>query len=509
MVEQNKIIGEDSIPEPEYLIKSIAEQGYSLETSLADLMDNSISANADKIEILVKMETEPFILFLADNGDGMDDEALKNNMKFPSNSPEIKRNKNDLGRFGLGMKTASFSQTRCFTVLSRKKGMKEYCGRTWDVDYLKEEGWKIIINEKDQIKEYLLEYEKLSHAHLNKFENFSANTIIIWKGLYKFENYLAEEDRKLALKREINDVTNEHLSIVFHRFMENKKKPLKIRVNNIILNPFNPFPNHLSDFRSIPNKQRNVRDDVLRMEGFVLPSRSIGESKSGVSEWTTKSRGLMEMEGLYIYRSNRLIRFGDWNGVVKKSPRLQLARLMVEVGNGVDHLLHLNVAKSQITIPYDLRQAFLRYVIILKEEAEKEYYNNTTTTNPRIKGNKKEFFLFNKIPSSKGMLLAFNEEFPLLRELRASLSGPQKGNFNLFLKTVNTSINKIRQVHEDRSFNEARDKDILSESELFNAIDNLILKGVSKSQILESIIPNLGYSFESLPSKLKTILKNE
>ena len=110
---------EDVTPNPEYLIKSIAEQGYSLETALADLMDNSISANADKIEMLIRMDQEPFVLFLADNGDGMDEETLKSNMHFPSKSPDSFRNTSDLGRFGLGMKTASFSQTRKFTVISR------------------------------------------------------------------------------------------------------------------------------------------------------------------------------------------------------------------------------------------------------------------------------------------------------------------------------------------------------------------------------------------------------
>ena len=131
------IKSEDASPNPEYLIKSIAEQGYSLETSLADLIDNSISAKADKIEILVDTDTEPFRLFLADNGEGMTEDELKNNMQFPSNSPENSRLNSDLGRFGLGMKTASFSQTRKFTVLSKKKGEKKYNGRTWDVNFLK------------------------------------------------------------------------------------------------------------------------------------------------------------------------------------------------------------------------------------------------------------------------------------------------------------------------------------------------------------------------------------
>jgi hypothetical protein len=86
MTEMKNIDFEKADPNPEYLIKSIAEQGYSLESALADLMDNSISANANKIEVLIKMEQEPFTLFIADNGNGMDEETLKASMQFPSNS---------------------------------------------------------------------------------------------------------------------------------------------------------------------------------------------------------------------------------------------------------------------------------------------------------------------------------------------------------------------------------------------------------------------------------------
>ena len=108
---------ESAEPNPEFLIKSIAEQGYSLETALADLMDNSISAGADCIEVMIRMDEEPFTLFLADNGLGMDEDELRQKMQFPSSSPEKDRQQIDLGRFGLGMKTASFSQTRRFSVI--------------------------------------------------------------------------------------------------------------------------------------------------------------------------------------------------------------------------------------------------------------------------------------------------------------------------------------------------------------------------------------------------------
>ena len=142
---------EDVTPNPEYLIKSIAEQGYSLETALADLIDNSISANASQVEILIDIEQKPFTLFIADDGDGMSETVLKKSMQFPSNSPDNSRLKNVLGRFGLGMKSASFSQSRKFTVLSRIRGNKKYCGRTWDLDLLKSGKWQIIVNTDEEI----------------------------------------------------------------------------------------------------------------------------------------------------------------------------------------------------------------------------------------------------------------------------------------------------------------------------------------------------------------------
>ena len=151
---------EDVTPNPEHLIKSIAEQGYSLESALADLMDNSISANADKIEILIKMDKEPFTLFLADNGSGMDEETLKSSMHFPSKSPDSKRDTLDLGRFGLGMKTASFSQTRKFTVISKEKESSKYAGRTWDLNLLKDNKWNLLVNSDEDISKILQDYKE-------------------------------------------------------------------------------------------------------------------------------------------------------------------------------------------------------------------------------------------------------------------------------------------------------------------------------------------------------------
>jgi hypothetical protein len=506
MMENNTIQSEVAEPNPEYLIKSIAEQGYSLESSLADLMDNSVFANANKIEVLIKMEKEPFTLFIADNGKGMDEETLKASMQFPSNSPEKERDTSDLGRFGLGMKTASFSQSRCFTVLSRKKGTKNFSGRTWDVNYLKLVGkWRLIVNTQEEITKLIQQYHSLSEGHLNRFKNFEANTIVVWNGLYKFENYLEKDNRQAALKKQITEVTFDYLSIVFHRYMERKVNPLQIRINNNLIAPFNPFPTTLTDFRSIEFKQKKFNTDTIKIEGFILPSRSIDESQS-ISIWTTKNRSLMDMEGIYIYRADRLIHFGGWNGLIKKAPRLQLARLRVGIGNSVDHLLHLNVAKSQIEIPHDLTVAFEKYIDELKTQAEREFFNKDIR---KFSSNRKEdnVQLFERKASNKGTLLEVNNSFPLLKSLMSELKKEQLTKLNLVIRMINTRINEIRQTHEVKEFVGIEEKDGLSLKDLITCVNELIESGLSSEMIKNEILPNLGFTESSLPQEVLQLLK--
>jgi hypothetical protein len=465
-------------------------------------MDNSISADADNIEILLDLDVEPFTLFLVDNGNGMSEEKLQAAMQFPSKSPDDDRNKNDLGRFGLGLKTASFSQTRKFSVITRDKDNEEYSGRTWDVDILRTEGWKLVINTQEEIKELVGRYTRLSSEYLNRVEDFEPSTIVIWHGLYKFEDYIENANRLTALKREITEVTSEYLSLVFHRFMERKNFPLRVRINNKLLTPFNPFPASEKGLRKVQFKQRIFGEDFIKMEGFVLPVGAIEESEKGNSIWVTKYMGLMEMEGVYIYRADRIILFGGWNGLIKKAPRLQLARLRVEIGNAADHLLHLNVAKSQVIIPHDLKEAFSKYIQNLKEEAVREYYN---------RGNKKisatpskseiQLNLFNKNASNKGVVLNFNKEFPLYKSVSQSLEFRENGHFLALMKMVETAVNNIRNTHSPEQYRGAEETSI-STKELSVSIDEFLRNGLDKKTIIKDILPLLGFDVDSLPQEV-------
>lgn len=491
---------EDVTPNPEFLIKSIAEQGYSLETSIADLIDNSISAQALNIEILVDTQTAPFALFITDNGLGMTEAELQNNMKFPSSSMESQRANWDLGRFGLGLKTASFAQTRKFTVISKKEGDKRYAARTWDVNHLKNTGrWEVLVNTEKEIEDILKAYNALSNGFLNPFDGYIPNTIILWHGLYKFDSKYNSENKYTYLQKELNDNAKDYLQLIFHRFME-KPEPLTIRLNNDHLTAFNPFP---QDARSLPGQQKLLLDSKLKIEGFVLPNRSINESKE-VSHWTLANKSLMDMEGIYIYRADRIIAYGGWNGLIKKSARLQLARLKVEIDNGVDNLFHLNVAKSSITIPFTEQFAFVRYVSELKNEAEKEYFNYDRKAKS-IKTSYNE--IFKKTPTSHGLALEFDDEFPLLKSLVGTLSDTQIKQLRIILRMVTTTVNKIKKVHGEDSFVNLVEKDNIDEHHLIITINNLLENGYTKDYVYNNIIPMMGIKQDSMPESILKLLK--
>lgn len=494
---------EEAMPNPEHLIKSIAEQGYTLETALADLLDNSISANAQNIEIMSTNLENKLKVFITDNGEGMSEFDLSSNMMFPSKSVDSSRSVTDLGRFGLGMKTASFSQTRKFTVLSRKKGTVSFSGRTWDVSYLKQCGkWRILVNSESEILELLKAYENVSANHLKSFENYIPNTIIIWDGLYKFENYIDPKNQYKHFKEQINTETREYLGIVFHKFMTQQSNSLQIRVNNLRVEAFDPFVAINGDSaRSLGEKEMKFGKDVLKMNAFVLPV----EACENEANWTTEKKNLMDLEGLYIYRGKRIIFFGGWNGIIKKETKLKLARLKIEFENINDDKLQLNVSKSKIEIPYELKIGVLRYLIELREQAKKEY-NNRGLKQSKSKTVVSTIDLLTRVPTTKGVFYKINNEFPVLNEINLSLNEIQKKKLQLLLRAINFKINKQRHAETDY-IDYIEKTEPIDINSLGDVISKVLKMGVDKKNIFNLILKDLGYSQENIPEKIKKMLK--
>lgn len=472
-------------PNPQYLIKSIAEQGYSLETAFADLIDNSISAECRDIEILTDT-TNGFTVFITDNGIGMDKQRLIESLSIPSSDLDNERSLKDLGRFGLGLKTASFSQTRNLTVLSKKEGDKKYNGFSWDVEYLKKtKDWTLKVLTDDEINILLRTYHTASDTHLNKFENFIPNTLVIWQGLFKYENYLQEQNKIKALNSDLSDNVEEYLSISFHRFIS---RGLKIRLNNRILKEFNPFP-EVESIIKLPKRLGYISNSSIKFEGFVIPYEAIKESREQFNRWTTPKKSLMDMEGLYIYRGDRLISYGGWHGIIKRSGKMQLGRMKIDIGNDLDNVLKLNVAKSQIEIPFELKSEFNRSLEDLRENAQKEFYNVGLKEIKNIQKEDKDKDLFSKVYTNKGSLIYINYDNPLLNFLFESFDDDQKKIFKILTKNLNAVFNKNRQFDADTIINEDRDSVNLDEIE--TAIAKLRELGIDEESIRKKYISTI------------------
>lgn len=424
-------------PPPVFFIKSISEQGYSLSTAIADLIDNSIAANASRVEILIDTGSRPLKLFIADNGNGMTSDNLTENMRFPSADLEENRDINDLGRFGLGLKTASFSQARKFTVISKFGDYSDnYEGRTWDVEYLKRtKEWTLIVEELHQIDSQLCDYNLLSKSFHSYNENFKTQTLIVWNDLYKIEKLKT----KVEINEEIEELRN-HLSLVFHRFI--KTGALCIRLNNSLVLAFDPFPVHQIDVQSVSESFWQIDNDFIKFQGIILPKRAAEESKSEESIWNIYGKTLEELQGIYIYRNKRLINYGGWLRSIPKSLQLQFGRIRVDISNLNDALFHLNVAKASIKIPFSLKKAMADMVNTVARQAGKEYRERILSNVIKTRVKSAGFSLISKEISSVGPVLRVNNEFELIRQLRNNLNDDDTKKLNIVLNLLEKSLNQ-------------------------------------------------------------------
>ena len=205
------------------LMESTRAIGYSIEAAIADIIDNSIAASASRVDIDFFPIGESYIAIL-DNGWGMTSESLIAAMQYGSRNPLETRDENDLGRYGLGMKTASLSQCRILTVLSKKAGV--LTGAQWNLNHIQRaESWSLLLIDAEEAKEYP------SFDKLNQYEN---GTLVIWQDLDKFA--VGETDIAEAFTRKM-ELIREHLSLVFHRYLSGEpglKKLDKLPAEKII-----------------------------------------------------------------------------------------------------------------------------------------------------------------------------------------------------------------------------------------------------------------------------------
>ena len=241
-------------PSAKTLVESIRSMGYSFDTAIADIIDNSVSANATRIDINLYLKPD-YQISIIDNGNGMNRDQLEEAMRYGSSNPREIRRENDLGRFGLGMKSASLSQCRKLIVTSKYKG--NISSFSWDLD---------LIESRDDWA--LIEYDDLEIRQLkdiNLLENHKSGTMVSWYGFDKLEASAKTLDK--ALPFQLDNAKN-YISLVFHRYIHSG---LEIYVNNIILNTIDPFlQNHPLTIRKREQKI-DVDGHYIYVKPYILP----------------------------------------------------------------------------------------------------------------------------------------------------------------------------------------------------------------------------------------------
>lgn len=341
-------------PNPKSTINSYRSFGYNLSTAIADIIDNSISANADEIRIGYKWDGQNSYISISDNGIGMNKEELVLAMTPGSKDPEEERSEKDLGRFGMGLKTASFSQCKRLTCITKRENYATI-KRCWDIDYINSENeWQLI----DFVSDI---------SFLKKIEMQKSGTLVLWEKLDRIVGNAetSNESVKNAFYQEMVNV-KEHLSLVFHKFIESKR--IKIFFQNDEIEPYNPF---LLNLNPKPEMGQPEIFGNVEITYFILPHMSeIGKTDY---ENSGGSLGWFNAQGFYIYRGDRLLVAGDWLGLEKKRDYSKLARIMVNFTNSNDFNWHLDIKKSTATPPIEIRRELSRIAKIAIMKSAKIY----------------------------------------------------------------------------------------------------------------------------------------
>lgn len=368
---------------------------YDLPSALADLLDNSIKAKAAVIDIrCIREDGGPEVRIL-DDGEGMSAAELYVAMRPASSNPDIERAADDLGRFGWGMKTASLSQCRRLTVLTRKDGRSS--GAVWDLDDLAD--WKMGILDDTEIAE-------LSDPRLSERDG----TEIIWSRCDRLSEFGKVKNKGF------NDLVahaKSQLALIFHRYLNGDAglRRIVIRFNGDPLKPYDPFLRHHEATQTLPPEKLSLNGQPIDVQAFVLPHYS--KVTSAEHERMGGEEGFIRNQGFYVYRQHRLIIHGTWFRLVKHGELSQLVRIAVNIPNSLDAIWKITLDKADAQLPSGLRSRLKDIIDGLKKKSGKVFQSK----GGRIKPASGKTQVWAKYVRNGAIRYYLNREHPLMASL--------------------------------------------------------------------------------------------
>jgi hypothetical protein len=326
----------DAAPNASSLIEGHRDFGYTLETAIADIIDNSITASAKTVNIIVDTTSESPSLAIVDDGVGMNEFELIDAMRLGSKNPLHLRENSDLGRFGLGLKSASFSQCRRLCVGSVRDGILTTA--TWDLDEIsRRNNWALDLNNELNGPRGL----ELPTVH---------GTVVIWNKLDRLSGGIISDAKRRSeyLNAALSDAER-YIRLVFHRFLSGTRPGLRITLNGRRLKPIDPLASSHSAAQIGPEEVIPLPDGDVVIQCVTLPHHKM----MAEADWMELGgqEGHLRSQGLYVYRGSRLIIAGGWLGLARQTELTKLCRVRIDIPNSMDALWKIDVKKASAQLP--------------------------------------------------------------------------------------------------------------------------------------------------------------
>jgi hypothetical protein len=449
-------------PEAPALITSLRGLGYSPETALADLIDNSITAQARTVEIDLRWNDGTPLVAILDDGKGMDEKRLAQALKLGGQGPESPRDAADLGRFGMGLKTASLSQCRRLTVITKAGAIVN--AAALDIDTIATRGWIAIV--PDPLP---------SLPFVSELAQRPTGTVIIWDRIDELSGLAGLQNEAFYLRVE---EIRAHLGMVFHRFISGDASRLSIILNGRAIKAWDPFQTTHPSTRELPSERIRHAGASFTVKPYVLPHRDRFhndrdyELAGGPGGWGAR-------QGFYVYRNKRLLVAGSWLGLGSvrnwtRDEASRLARIEVDLPSGLDRDWRIDVRKSQARPPGALRARLTAIGGRCREEAREVFaFRGKGPHNRGARHDAPQIWL--AVPSTKGIQYRINRDHPLVVACRAAAAGGLRP-LNAVLSIIERSV-PVERIWLDLSESEGAEVPALNAEDISQLTDQLVELG--------------------------------
>lgn len=413
-------------PRADILVESTRSIGYTFESALADIIDNSIGNGAIHIDVRFS-SIDPRYIAILDDACGMTPDELIIAMRYGSRNVNDQRAESDLGRFGLGLKTASLSQCRKLTVISKKNNV--ISAASWDLDFIiEQQGWSLKVYDYDEI---VNQYNKAIPGILDQLNSYESGTIVIWEDFDKMLEGATEPD---TLFDEKISIARSHLELIYHNFLDKtSKNPIELRFNYLPLAAKDPFLTRHPGTQPLSEEQIDLEGNNIRVKPYILPYLN-KLSPEDINLLGTLD-DLRNKQGIYVYRNNRLIIWGTWFRLDTKNELNKLARIRVDIPNSLDHIWDIDIKKSTASLPTSIKQN-LKFIVKRAIGSSERVY--TYQGNKLINDEYDHVWEVRK--TNEETFFEINKKLLIYKAFLESLSTEQAKQFKALIKLIEATV---------------------------------------------------------------------